>query len=127
MSTKEAVMTTTEIAKRLSELFKENKWTEAQDEFFSKDAESIEPSHTQTMGMTTVKGLDKIRKKAQTFSESVEAMHGGYVSQPLVAGNHISFAMGMDVTMKGKGRQNMDEIVVYEVKNGKIIKEQFFF
>lgn len=32
----------------------------------------------------------------------------------------------MDVTMKGAGRVKMDEIV-YEVKNGKIVKEQFFF
>jgi hypothetical protein len=35
--------------------------------------------------------------------------------------------MGMDVTMKGMGRMKMDEVAVYEVKNGKIVKEQFFF
>jgi limonene-1,2-epoxide hydrolase len=35
--------------------------------------------------------------------------------------------MGMDVTMKGAGRINMEEIAVYEVKDGKIVKEQFFF
>jgi hypothetical protein len=33
----------------------------------------------------------------------------------------------MDVTMKGQGRMNMDEIAVYEVKDGKIVKEQFFY
>lgn len=57
----------------------------------------------------------------------VEEMHGGYVSDPVVAGNHIAFAMGMDVTYKGMGRQKMDEIALYEVKNGKIVKEQFFY
>jgi hypothetical protein len=35
--------------------------------------------------------------------------------------------MGMDVTMKGQGRSKMDEIAVYEVKDGKIVKEQFFY
>jgi limonene-1,2-epoxide hydrolase len=35
--------------------------------------------------------------------------------------------MGMDVTMKGPGRVQMDEIAVYEVKDGKIVKEQFFY
>jgi hypothetical protein len=35
--------------------------------------------------------------------------------------------MGMDVTMKGQDRAKMDEIVVYEVKDGKIVKEQFFY
>jgi hypothetical protein len=57
----------------------------------------------------------------------VEEVHGGWVSEPLVAGNHIAFGMGMDVTMKGKGRTKMDEIAVYEVKDGRIVKEQFFY
>jgi hypothetical protein len=57
----------------------------------------------------------------------VEEMHGGYSSPPQVAGNHFSVAMGMDVTMKGQGRMKMDEIAVYEVKDGKITKEQFFY
>ena len=47
--------------------------------------------------------------------------------EPLVGGNHISLAMGMDVSMKGMGRMKMDEVVVYEVKDGKIVKEQFFY
>jgi hypothetical protein len=32
----------------------------------------------------------------------------------------------MDVTLKGMGRQHMAELCVYEVKDGKVIKEQFF-
>jgi len=35
--------------------------------------------------------------------------------------------MGMDCTYKGMGRQKMDEIALYEVKDGKIVKEQFFY
>jgi hypothetical protein len=31
------------------------------------------------------------------------------------------------VTVKGQGRMKMDEIAVYEVKDGKIVKEQFFY
>lgn len=120
-------MTTQDIANRLSELFKENKWMEAQDEFFSEDAMSVEPVNGPEMGMPSVKGLDKIREKAAKFNEMIETMHGGWVSAPVVAGNHIAFAMGMEATYKGQGRQKMDEIVVYEVKNGKIVKEQFFF
>jgi len=57
----------------------------------------------------------------------VEEVHGGWASEPIVAGNFISVAMGMDVTMKGQGRMNMDEIALYEVKDGKIVKEQFFY
>lgn len=125
MPTLEAVMTTKEVANRLSQLFKEFKWNEAQDELFSKDAESIEPPHSQ--GMQTVKGLDNIKKKGEDFNAMVEEMHGGWVGEPIVGGNYIAVAMGMDVTMKGAGRMNMEEICVYEVKDGKIVKEEFFY
>ena len=120
----EKVMTTQEIANRLTELFKEGKWMEAQAELFSDDAKSIEPPYAQ--GMASVEGMDAIRKKGEDFSSMMEEMHGGYVSD-LVVGNFISCAMGMDATMKGMGRMKMDEIAVYEVKDGKIVREQFFY
>ena len=125
MATQEAVMTTKDVAARLHELFQENKWTEAQQELFSDDAESIEPKDSQ--GMQSVKGIDAIRKKGEDFNNMVEEVHGGWVSEPIVAGKYIAVAMGMDCTYKGMGRQKMDEIVLYEVKDGKIVKEQFFY
>ena len=125
MTTNAAVMTTQEVADRLAQLFEENKWNVAQDELFSDDAQSIEPPQAQ--GMQTVKGLDEIRKKGEQFNSMVEEMHGGYVGKPIVAGNFIAVAMGMDVTLKGMGRKKMDEIAIYEVQNGKIVKEQFFY
>ena len=125
MATQEAVMTTKDVANRLYELFKENKWMEAQQELFSNDAESIEPKDSP--GLQSVKGIDAIRKKGEDFNNMVEEVHGGWVSEPIVAGKYIAVAMGMDCTYKGMGRQKMDEIVLYEVKDGKIVKEQFFY
>ena len=125
MTTAEAVMTTQEIANRMYELFKENKWAEAQQELFSDDAESIEPPGSP--GLQSVKGKDAIKKKGDDFSNMIEEVHGGYTGEPIVAGNYIALAMGFDATMKGMGRQKMDEIAVYEVKDGKIVKEQFFY
>ena len=125
MATQEAVMTTQEIANRLHELFNENKWMEAQQELFSEDAESVEPDHSP--GLKSVKGMDKIRQKGEQFQSMVEEMHGGWVGEPIVAGNFIAIGMGMDVTYKGMGRQKMDEIALYEVRDGKIVKEQFFY
>ena len=125
MPTQEAVMTTQDVANRLHELFNEGKWQQAQDELFANDAESVEPPKSQ--GMQSVTGLDAIRKKGQQFNDMVEEMQGGYVSDPIVAGNYVAFAMGMDCTYKGMGRQKMDEIAIYEVKDGKIVKEQFFY
>jgi len=125
MATQEAVMTTKDVANRLYELFKENKWMEAQQELFSNDAESIEPKDSP--GLQSVKGIDAIRKKGEDFNNMVEEVHGGWVSEPLVAGKYITVAMGLDCTYKGMGRQKMDEIAIYEVKDGKIVKEQFFY
>ena len=125
MPTLEAVRTTKEVADRLSQLFKEYKWKEAQEELFSKDAVSVEPAHSQ--GLQTVEGLENIMKKGDQFNDMVEEMHGGWVGEPIVGGNYIAVAMGMDVTMKGAGRMQMEEICVYEVKGGKIVKEQFFY
>ena len=125
MATQEAVMTTQDVANRLHEFFKENKWMEAQQELFSEDAESIEPAHSP--GLQSAKGKDAIRKKGEEFNNMVEEMHGGYVSEPIVAGKYIAVAMGIDATYKGMGRQKMDEIALYEVKDGKVVKEQFFY
>ena len=118
-------MTVQEVADRFFQLSQEGKFNEIQNELFAKNAQSIEPPNAQ--GMKSVQGLDAIRKKGEEWNNMVQEMHGGYTGKPTISGNHFSVAMGMDVTMKGAGRTKMDEIAVYEVKDGKIVKEQFFF
>ena len=125
MSTLEAVRTTQEVANRMNELFKQFKWGQVQEELFAENAVSIEPPNSP--GLQTAEGLAALKKKGEDFNNMVEEMHGGWVSEPLVGGNHISFAMSIDATYKGMGRQKMEEIAVYEVKDGKIVKEQFFY
>lgn len=121
----EKTMTTQEVAKRLSQFFKENKWSEAQEDLFAENAVSIEPPNSP--GLQSVEGLDAIREKGRKFEEAVEEVHGGYVTEPIVAGDYIAVGMGMDVSFKGQGRMKLDEIAVYEVKDGKIVREQFFY
>jgi len=125
MSTLEAVMTTQEVANRFHELAQTGQWDKIQDELFADNAVSIEPPGSP--GMKSVEGISAIKEKGKQFGEMVEEMHGGYTSAPVVGGKFFSVAMGMDCTMKGMGRQKMDEIALYEVKDGKIVKEQFFY
>lgn len=120
----EKVATTQEVANRFNELAQKGEWDKIQNELYAENAVSIEPDKP---GMQSVEGLAAIRKKGELFNQMVEEMHGGYSKEPIVAGTHFAVAMGMDVTMKGMGRTPMDEIAVYEVKDGKIVKEQFFF
>lgn len=118
-------MTTQEVANRFHELAQSGAWEQIQNELFAENAKSVEPAHSP--GLQTVEGMDAIREKGKKFGEMVEEMHGGYSNEPVVGGSHFALAMGMDVTMKGMGRMKMDEIAVYEVKDGKIVKEQFFY
>ncbi|MDB5206010.1 MAG: nuclear transport factor 2 family protein [Flavisolibacter sp.] len=118
-------MTTQEVANRFIELTKENRWDLILDELYGDDAVSIEPAGSQ--GLPHAEGIAAIKKKGEDFNVSIEEMHSGWCSDAVVGGNHFSIAMGMDVTMKGAGRMKMDEVCVYEVKNGKIVKEQFFY
>lgn len=126
MSTAEvSTMTTAEVANRFNELAQTGNWNKIQEELFADNVMSIEPAHSQ--GLQTVEGIKAIQEKGKKFQETVEEVHSGYSKEPVVAGNHFSVAMGMDVTMKGMGRMKMEEIAVYEVKDGKIVKEQFFY
>ncbi|MFN0081751.1 MAG: SnoaL-like domain-containing protein [Ferruginibacter sp.] len=118
-------MTTKDVAARFMELANHGKFDAIHGELYSDDCVSIEPSHAQ--GMASVEGLDAIKEKGKRFNETVEEMHGGYTNDPIISDNHFAVTMGMDVTMKGMGRMKMDEVAVYEVKDGKITKEQFFY
>lgn len=117
-------MNTQEVANRFYELSKEGNWAAIQDELYCDDCVSIEPEHAP---VPRVEGLEAIKAKGKQWQEMTEEVHGGYCNEPIVAGNHFSCTMGMDITMKGAGRQKMDEVAVYEVKGGKIVKEQFFY
>ena len=125
MTTQEAVMTTQDVANRFHELAQMGQWDQIQTELFGEDAVSIEPEHSP--GLKNVNGLEAIKQKGKQFGEMVEEMHGGYSNAPQVGGNYFAVAMGMDATMKEQGRMKMDEIAVYEVRDGKIVKEQFFY
>jgi hypothetical protein len=43
----------------------------------------------------------------------------------LMAGASFACAMHLDLTIKGHGRMSVNELCIYEVKDGKIVSEQF--
>lgn len=117
-------MTTPEIAKRLVELCRQGNYAGAHAELYAEDCVSIEPEGTPE---NVTKGMEGIRGKAAYFAESME-VHGGTVGDPIVADPFFSCVMTLDATDKKAGvRMNMAEICVYEVRGGKIVREQFFY
>jgi len=126
MSTKQSNATTQQVADRLVELCSTGKFEKAQEELFAEDVVSIEPESSQ-MPEKKVEGLNAIKEKGKQFQSMVKENHGLTVSEPLVMGNYFSVALGMDVTMKDGKRSQMDELIVYHVKDGKVVSEQFFY
>lgn len=118
-------MTTLEIANKLVELCRQGKIDEAQETLFADNARSVESSDM--MGPKVVEGLDAIKQKSIMFQSGVEEFHGSSISEPLVAGNNFSVSWVLDATFKGRGRMTIEEICVYEVKDGKIVLEHFFY
>jgi len=118
-------MSTQQIATRLAELCNKGDFEAAQKELFADDAVSIEQHETAGFPKET-KGLQAIVKKGHHWASSLEQVHGCFASKPLVAGNAIAMTLSMDVTMKGQGRMQLEEVCVYEVKDDKIASERFF-
>ncbi len=118
-------MTTQEIANRLVELCRQGQYEAAQTELYADNAISIESPGNP--GPERVESLEAIIQKGKQFQEMTEEFYGGSVSDPVVADNFFSCAMMIDSKMKGMPRMKMEEICLYEVKDGKIVREQFFY
>jgi hypothetical protein len=117
-------MTTKEIAERLVALCREGNFETAQQELYAADAINIEPYATAAFAKET-KGLNAIIEKGRKFAAMIEQVHSISVSDPLVAGGAFACAMQLDLTIKGHGRMSLDELCIYEVKDGKVVSEQF--
>ena len=124
-TTANVTMSTKEIARKLKKLCEKGDFEAAQKELFAKDAVSIEPMASAGFDKET-HGLDAILKKGKKWQEMVSETHSMEVSEPMIAGNTFALTMRMDMTMKGRKRENMTELCVYNVKDGKIVSEQFF-
>ena len=118
-------LTAVEIAGRFDELAQQEKWFEIQDELFADNVRSIDPPNSPYFGYA--EGKSSVRKKGEDFVKRIEAAHRRYTTQPILAGNHFAVGREVDITVQGYGRIKIDEIMLYEVKDGQIILEQFFY
>jgi len=117
-------MTTEQVAARFHEHAQGEKWFEIQDELFADDVRSIEPPNA---SLPNAAGKAAVRKKGEALLSQVEAVHSAHTTAPVVAGNYFAVGRELDMTLKGAGRTQMREIMLYEVRNGQIVLEQFFY
>lgn len=121
--------TTQEVADRYHALATQRKWFEIQDALFAEDVRSVEPADApiRYRYLRSAEGKANVRKKAEEWVSRVEAVHKMYFSEPVVGGNYFSLAWGIDADVAGIGRRKIDEIMIYEVRDGQIVLEQFFY
>jgi len=110
------------IADRLVTLCREQKFIEAYRELYGEEAESIDPMY---MIMPPAKGLITLIEREKQFLAKA-TIHHIEVSEPLIAGKHFAVHIHMDFTIEDRGRKIIDELAVYHVKSGKIVRQQFF-
>lgn len=118
-------LTTKEVAARFNELAKQEKWFEIQDELFADNVKSIDPPGSPYFGYA--EGKAAVRKKGEDFVKRIEAAHQRHTTEPIITSNHFAVGREVDITVQGHGRIQINEIMLYEVKDGEIISEQFFY
>lgn len=119
-------MTTQEVANQLVALCREGKFVEAIHALYSPEIVSVEAT-AMPGGSREAAGLEAILGKANWWQENHE-VHGATIEDPLVSTAHFCVRFTIDVTFKPTGRRHtMDELGVYQVKDGKIIREEFFY
>ena len=125
MTVDKAVITTQEVADRFNEFAMQVKWFEIQDELFADNVKSIEPANSPYL--KNAQGKLSVRQKAMDFVGQIEEVHGSSTTEPILAGNHFAVGRVVDITTKLYGRIKFEEIMLYEVKDGQIVSEQFFY
>src|SRR5687768_1835202 len=124
-TTSTKIMTTREVADRFNELAQQEKWFEIQDEFFADNVRSIDPPNSPYFGYA--EGKTAVRKKGEDFVKRIKEVHSLHTTEPIVTGNHFAVVREKELTVEGHGRIQINQIMLYEVKDGQIVLEQFFY
>ncbi|MDP9076514.1 MAG: nuclear transport factor 2 family protein [Bacteroidota bacterium] len=125
MSAQVETMNAQEVASRLVQLCREGKNVEAINELYDDNIVSIEPEGSPMPGKTV--GKQAVLESTNRWFDSVEQLHSVEISDPLVSDDFFACTMKIDATYKEHGRNVMNELCVFEVRDGKIVNDQFFY
>jgi ketosteroid isomerase-like protein len=119
-------MNTMEIASQLVELCRQGKNHEALDKLYADNVVSVEAAVPPGMEREA-KGLAAVKAKGQWWVDNHE-IHSATVTGPWPHDDRFVVGFQIDVTFKHSGqRMQMDEVGLYQVKGGKIVREEFFY
>lgn len=117
-------MSTRDVAIAFTEMLRNGDHAGAAKTFNHPDIVSIEAMDGP---MAHVTGAAAVAEKAKWWEEN-HTVHEMEVEGPFVNGDQFMVEFDVDVTVKATGeRQEMEEIGLYTVRDGKIVEEKFFY
>lgn len=121
-------MSAKEIGAQLVQLCREGKNLECIARFYADDVESVEAAPQPGGGDGITRGKETVRANNMRWLESHE-IHRAEVAGPYPhRDDRFAVRFVYDVTNKPSGqRMQLDEVGLFTVRNGKIVKEEFFY
>jgi len=121
-----ATATTASVAQELVAFCRARRNMDAINKLYSPNIESVEPVETPVMP-AVMHGIDAIRQKNVWWVENNE-IHSAEARGPFVGEDQFSVHYIFDTTFKPTGaRRTREEMALYTVKDGQIVREQFFY
>jgi len=122
-------VTTLEIGRKLVELCRNGKTLEALDTLYSPGVVSVEAMASPDFP-AVMEGLPAVRGKNEWWYANNE-VHRGEIKGPFPHGDRFALFFDFDVTAKAGAmagrRMQMQEVGLYTVKDGRIVREEFFY
>jgi ketosteroid isomerase-like protein len=119
-------MNTMDIAKQLVELCRQGKNMEAVNTLFADDIVSVEAGAPPGMERAA-HGIAAVRAKSEWWMANHE-IHSAAVTGPWPHDDRFVVGFQYDVTNKPSGqRMKLDEVGLYYIRDGKIVREEFFY
>jgi ketosteroid isomerase-like protein len=119
-------MTTLEIGKQLVELCKLGKNQEAMETLYAPDIVSVEAAAMPGLP-AEVRGKEAVFAKGKWWFDN-HTVHAATCEGPYPNGDRFIVRFTYDVTNKPANRRfQMDETALFTVKDGKIVREEFFY
>ncbi|HTU57396.1 MAG TPA: nuclear transport factor 2 family protein [Polyangiales bacterium] len=115
------------IGQRLVELCKQGKNMESIDTLYADTVESIEATDP-PLGDRVTRGIEAVRRKNNDWGEQ-NTIHEQNVEGPYPHGDdRFAVRFSYDITNKPSGqRMKLDEIGVFTLAGGKVIREEFYY
>jgi ketosteroid isomerase-like protein len=118
--------TSMEVGKKLVELCKQGKNEEAMKTLYASNIVSVEAGAPPGQSAES-SGIEAVIGKSKWWADNHE-VHSANVEGPWPNGDRFIVRFTYDVTNKPSGkRMTMDEGALYTVKDGKIVREEFFY